>query len=306
MTAEFPYLITNRICAPLELCAEESDEWQGRTQRPKRRRQERQLPSFLSRLLSAGLKNIWFSSLRWVKRSYSSSRNYQVFVSGHLLMFSLPVMKAVTGVSALGGNGGLFIPLKAQYHTCFAQSVICNCGISWEALEQSTLCSGRDPSQIKHVRQNQRNTPPKNSFYEKEEHFKCRYCCVFLTDLFFFLVLTLFSLTVFGHFSWELNCLFLPPPLPPPATPLELITLMQTARSNCDEYLIGERNISLFNLHQHKDGDSQSGSTNRTECPSLDGSPVVRFKSLTKRNRQTPRWGTWFFFFLSLRIFFFF
>lgn len=42
MTAEFPYLITNRICAPLELCAEESDEWQGKTQRPKQRRQERE------------------------------------------------------------------------------------------------------------------------------------------------------------------------------------------------------------------------------------------------------------------------
>lgn len=106
----------------------------------------RQLPSFLSHLLAAGLRRIWFSSLRLVKISLTSSRNDQVFVSGHLIMFSLPVMKAVTGVSALGGNGGLFIPLKAQHHTCFARSVICNCGISWEALEQSTLCSGRDPS----------------------------------------------------------------------------------------------------------------------------------------------------------------
>lgn len=166
MTVEFPYLITNRICAPLELCAEESDEWQGRTQRPKWGRQKSEWDSclpFLSHLLAAGLRHIWFSSLRLVKTSSSSSRNDQVFVSGHLIMFSLPVMKAVTGVSALGGNGGLFIPLKAQHHTCFARSVICNCGISWEALEQSTLCSGRDPSQIKHVRQNQRKTPPKNS-----------------------------------------------------------------------------------------------------------------------------------------------
>lgn len=88
----------------------------------------RQLPSFLSHLLSAGLGNIRFSSLRLIKRSYS--KNDQVFVSGHLIMFSLPVMKAVTGVSALGGNGGLFIPPKAQHHTCFVQSVICNCGIS--------------------------------------------------------------------------------------------------------------------------------------------------------------------------------
>lgn len=34
MTVEFPYLITNRISAPLELCGEESDEWQGSTQWP--------------------------------------------------------------------------------------------------------------------------------------------------------------------------------------------------------------------------------------------------------------------------------
>lgn len=38
MTVEFPYLITNRISAPLELCGEESDEWQGSTQWPKRDR----------------------------------------------------------------------------------------------------------------------------------------------------------------------------------------------------------------------------------------------------------------------------
>lgn len=36
MTAEFPYLITNRIWAPLELLGEESDEWQGRAQWPER------------------------------------------------------------------------------------------------------------------------------------------------------------------------------------------------------------------------------------------------------------------------------
>lgn len=36
MTVEFPYLITNRISAPLDLLGEESDEWQGRTQWPKR------------------------------------------------------------------------------------------------------------------------------------------------------------------------------------------------------------------------------------------------------------------------------
>lgn len=171
MTAEFPYLITNRICAPLELCAEESDEWQGRTQQPKQRRQESERDSclpFYNICFLPVRKTIWFSSLRRVKRSHSSSRNDQVFVSEHLIMFSLPVMKAVTGVSALGGGGGrgLFIPLKAQHHTCFAWSVICNCGISWEALEQSTLCSGRDPSQLKHVRQNQRKTSPKKlSFY---------------------------------------------------------------------------------------------------------------------------------------------
>lgn len=38
MTAEFPYLITNRISAPLELLGEESDEWQGRTRWPERGR----------------------------------------------------------------------------------------------------------------------------------------------------------------------------------------------------------------------------------------------------------------------------
>lgn len=47
MTVEFPYLITNRICAPLELCAEESDEWQGRTQRPKWGRQRSEWDSCL-------------------------------------------------------------------------------------------------------------------------------------------------------------------------------------------------------------------------------------------------------------------
>lgn len=49
---------------------------------------------------------------------------------GQLTKIFLPVMKVVTGVNALGGNGGLFIPLKAERHTCFAWSVICNCGIS--------------------------------------------------------------------------------------------------------------------------------------------------------------------------------
>lgn len=42
MTAEFPYLITNRISAPLELLGEESDEWQGRTRWPERGRGRRQ------------------------------------------------------------------------------------------------------------------------------------------------------------------------------------------------------------------------------------------------------------------------
>ena len=41
MTAEFPYLITNRISAPLELCGEESDEWQGSTQWPERDKRAR-------------------------------------------------------------------------------------------------------------------------------------------------------------------------------------------------------------------------------------------------------------------------
>lgn len=41
MTAEFPYLITNRISAPLEMCGEESDEWQGSTQWPERDKRAR-------------------------------------------------------------------------------------------------------------------------------------------------------------------------------------------------------------------------------------------------------------------------
>lgn len=57
---------------------------------------------------------------------------------------------------------------------------------------------------------------------------------------------------------------------------------MQTGRSNCDEYLMRGRNISLFNLHQHKDSGEQSNSTNSTECPSLAGSAAVFcFKRLT-------------------------
>lgn len=67
----------------------------------------------------------------WKKNKPNSfSWNWQVFVSGQLTIFFLPVMKVVAGVNALGGNGRLFIPLKAKRHTCFAWSVICNCGIS--------------------------------------------------------------------------------------------------------------------------------------------------------------------------------
>lgn len=43
-------------------------------------------------------------------KSNSFSWNWQMFVSGQLTIFSLPVMKVVAGVNALGGNGGLFIP----------------------------------------------------------------------------------------------------------------------------------------------------------------------------------------------------
>lgn len=71
-----------------------------------------------------------FCSRKKKKKPNPFSWNWQVFVSGQLTIFFLPVMKVVAGVNALGGNGGLFIPLKAKRHTCFAWSVICNCGIS--------------------------------------------------------------------------------------------------------------------------------------------------------------------------------
>lgn len=159
MTVEFPYLITNRISAPLELCGEESDEWQGSTQWPKRYRgpkmekwvrqsKKRDKAERCLTFLPTSFLQVWetlcFPSA--ADKSNSFSWNWQVFVSGQLTIFSPPVMKVVAGVNALGGNGGLFIPLKAQRHTCFAWSVICNCGISWEAQEQSTLCFERAPS----------------------------------------------------------------------------------------------------------------------------------------------------------------
>lgn len=100
---------------------------------------------------------------RLKKKGNSFSWNWQVFVSGQLTIFSLPVMKVVAGVNALGGNGGLFIPLKAQRHTCFAWSVICNCGISWEAQQQSTLCFERAPSaRLKSAREKKKKkgSPP--------------------------------------------------------------------------------------------------------------------------------------------------
>lgn len=78
-------------------------------------------------------ETLFFSPFcNWKKKPKlnSFSWNWQVFVSGQLTIFFLPVMKVVAGVNALGGNGGLFIPLKAKHHTCFAWSVICNCGIS--------------------------------------------------------------------------------------------------------------------------------------------------------------------------------
>lgn len=159
MAVEFPYLITNRISAPLELGGEESLEWQGSTEWPKKyterskkkthtckkvckkkREQCWTMSYLLITLFFCRSKKKHFIFLPWQKKSNSFSWNWQVFVSGQLTIFSLPVMKVVAGVNALGGNGGLFIPLKAQRHTCFAWSVICNCGISWEAREQSTLC----------------------------------------------------------------------------------------------------------------------------------------------------------------------
>lgn len=99
--------------------------------------------AFLSNLFLRVEETLYFPFA--AEKSNSFSWNWQVFVSGQLTIFSLPVMKVVAGVSALGGNGRLFIPLKAQRHTCFAWSVICNCGISWEAREQSTLCLERTP-----------------------------------------------------------------------------------------------------------------------------------------------------------------
>lgn len=125
---------------------------------------------FLARLKKTKKKTLYFPSAAG-KKSNSFSWNWQVFVSGQLTIFSLPVMKVVAGVSALGGNGGLFIPLKAQRHTCFAWSVICNCGISWEAQEQSTLCFERaPPAQLKGVRgksktERQTHTPLILSFF---------------------------------------------------------------------------------------------------------------------------------------------
>lgn len=78
MTVEFPYLITNWISAPLEVCGEESDEWQGSTQWPKRdsgwkteggKKRTRVNPEpYLSLLpFSAALRNSLFFRL-WLKK----------------------------------------------------------------------------------------------------------------------------------------------------------------------------------------------------------------------------------------------
>lgn len=66
---------------------------------------------------------------------------------------------------------------------------------------------------------------------------------------------------------------------------------MQTGMSNCNEYLMRGRNISPFNLHQHKEGGGQSDSANSTECPSLPGYAELLFKLFTikksyKKNTQ--------------------
>lgn len=194
-------------------------------------------------------------------------------------------MKVVTGVSALGGNGGLLIPLKAQRLACFAWSVICNCGISWEALEQSTLCSNRAPSaKLKSVREKSKKDNPTNSvsfliFIPLHRRIPLSLSLT-LSRLFILIIFTcrinithIYCIS-FSHSgclvilveSWT-GWFFL--------FSSKWITLMQTGRSNCDEYLMCGRNISLFNLHQHKGRDRQSSFTNRTECPSPAGSALL-------------------------------
>lgn len=162
----------------------------------------------LSFLYTACLRNTLFSFGGW-KKSNSFSWNWQVFVSGQLTIFSLPVMKVVAGVNALGGNGGLFIPLKAQRHTCFAWSVICNCGISWEAQEQSTLCFERVPSaRLKTERENQTKTPFSLFYFAPSQYLYLNIFTSFspsITDIYSFLPS---SLRMFGYF--ESNWLFFP------------------------------------------------------------------------------------------------
>lgn len=122
---------------------------------------------------------------RLKKKGNSFSWNWQVFVSGQLTIFSLPVMKVVAGVNALGGNGGLFIPLKAQRHTCFAWSVICNCGISWEAQQQSTLCFERAPSaRLKSAREKKKKKrqPPHTTLTPSLFIFSCHSIHISLFD----------------------------------------------------------------------------------------------------------------------------
>lgn len=81
---------------------------------------------------------------------------------------------------------------------------------------------------------------------------------------------------------------------------------MQTGRSNCDEYLMRGRNISLFNLHQHKDSSEQSNSANSTECPSLAGSVVLGFKRLTIQDQLQTNTEMRHLYFILRRISFYF
>lgn len=136
MTAEFPYLITNRIWAPLELLGEESDEWQGRAQWPERgegqdslvsetgwgvkkiKKRERErlgdgkrmtmsylflpLPLRCSCRVFLFFPLTFLGSKSWKQKRIPALEIGRCLLVGQLIIFSLPVMKVATGVSALG------------------------------------------------------------------------------------------------------------------------------------------------------------------------------------------------------------
>lgn len=128
-------------------------------------------------------ENILFLFCTLENKSNFFPWNWQVFVSGQLtIFFFLPVMKGDAGVNALGGDGASGLsPSRPSATRVFTRSVICNCGISWEAQEQSTLCFERAPyctTKDWEKKKNQRWTPTPQHAPLNPTQFAiiCRFC----------------------------------------------------------------------------------------------------------------------------------